>query len=45
MVNCRCEFKKAAALITTEECDAEIYDIVGNKTTSGNSIIIKKRKL
>ena len=45
VVNCRCEFKKATALIATEECDVETDDIVGNKTTSGNSIIRKIRKL
>ena len=32
VVNCKCEFKKAAALITTEECDVETDDIVQNKT-------------
>ena len=41
VVNCRCEFKKVAKLITTEECDVETYDTVGNKTVSGNSIIKK----
>ena len=39
VVNCRCEFKNVAKLITTEECDVETNGIVGNKTTSGNSII------
>ena len=41
VVNCRYEFKKVAKSITTEECDVETNDIVGNKTTSGNSIIKK----
>ena len=44
VVNCRCEFKKVVKLITTEECDIETNDIVGNKTTSGNSIT-KKQKI
>ena len=38
VVNCRCEFKKAAKLITTEECDVEVDDIVQNKTIA----LIKK---
>ena len=37
VVNCRCEFKKAAKLITTEECDVET-DISQNKTIT----LIKK---
>ena len=41
VVNCRCEFKKVVKLITTEECDIETNDIVGNKTTSRNSITKK----
>ena len=31
-IRCRCDFKKAAKLITTEECDVEIDGIVQNKT-------------
>ena len=38
VVNCRCEFKKVAKLITTEECDVETNDIIENKTIS----VIKK---
>ena len=39
VVNCRCEFKKAAKLIVEEEeCDVETDDVVQNKTIS----IIKK---
>ena len=41
VVNCRCEFKKVVKSITAEECDVETNYIVGNKTTSGNSIIKK----
>ena len=37
-VNCRCEFKKAAALIAEEECDVETNDIIQNKTVT----LIKK---
>ena len=40
VVNCRCEFKKAAKLITTEERDAEADDISQNKTIS---LIIKQK--
>ena len=39
VINCRCEFKKAAKLITREECDIEANDIVQNKTTT----LIKNR--
>ena len=38
VVNCRCEFKKAAILIVEEECDVETNDIIQNKTI----LIIKK---
>ena len=41
VVNCRCEFKKAAKLITTEECDVETDDISQNKTTT----LIRKLKI
>ena len=41
VVNCRYEFKKAAALVT-EECDVESDDIVQNKTIS---LIYKKKKI
>ena len=41
VVNCRCKFKKAAALIAEEECDLETNDIVRNKTMT----LIKNRKL
>ena len=40
VVNCRCEFKKVAKLITTEECDVETDDISQNKTIS----LINKKK-
>ena len=33
-INCRCEFKNAAKLITTEECDVETDDISQNTTIS-----------
>ena len=40
IVNYRCEFKKAAALITTKECDIETNDFVQNKTIN----LIKKKE-
>ena len=39
-VNCRYEFKKAAKLIKTEECDVEVNDILQNRTIT----LIKKIK-
>ena len=39
VVNCRCEFKKAAALIAEEKYDVETDDIVINKTIT---LIIKE---
>ena len=38
VVNCRCEFKKAAKLITTEECDVETDDISQNKVENKNKV-------
>ena len=36
--NCRCEIKKAPALIESEECDVETNEIIKNKTVT----LIKK---
>ena len=41
VVNCRCEFKKAAALIAEEECDVETNEKIKNKTIT----LIKKQKI
>ena len=38
IVNCRCELKKATALIVQEECDVAINDMIENKTVT----LIKK---